>query len=77
MTPGQYEFVRAIEAYKRVNKKLFPTWTEVLEVVEQLGYEKVRARSIDLKDVPDPLAGPGTREERASEHAQQLDGQAA
>ncbi|MEM8875968.1 MAG: hypothetical protein AAGD32_17115 [Planctomycetota bacterium] len=61
MTAEQYEFIRAIETYKKVNKKLFPTWTEVLEVMEQLGYRKVEARSIDLPGVPDPLAGENTR----------------
>ncbi|MEM6314417.1 MAG: hypothetical protein AAF743_10040 [Planctomycetota bacterium] len=61
MTAEQYEFIRAIETYKKVNKKLFPTWTEVLEVMEQLGYRKVEPRSIDLPGVPDPLAGENTR----------------
>ena len=41
----------AVEAYKTVNKKRFPTWTEVLEVVEQLGYRKVQPRSIVLENV--------------------------
>ena len=49
----QADFVKAIEAYKAVNKKRFPTWTEVLEVVLQLGYRKVAARSIDLANVPE------------------------
>jgi hypothetical protein len=53
MTPEQFEFVMAIETYKRVNKKLFPTWTEVLEVIQQLGYEKTKARTIDLENVPE------------------------
>jgi hypothetical protein len=57
LTPEQANFVRAIEAYKTVNKKRFPTWTEVLEVVEQLGYRKVHVRSIDLPSVPEaPIA---------------------
>src|SRR5262245_54916313 len=38
MTAEQFEFVMAIETYKKVNKKMFPTWTEVLEVITQLGY---------------------------------------
>jgi hypothetical protein len=41
MTAEQFEFVMAIETYKKVNKKMFPTWTEVLEVISQLGYRKV------------------------------------
>lgn len=54
MTPDQFEFIRAVEAYKRVNHKLFPTWTEVLEVVLQLGYRKCELRDIDLPNVPEP-----------------------
>ncbi len=54
MTPEQFEFIRAIETYKKVNKRLFPTWTEVLEVIDQLGYRKVEARTIRLESVPEP-----------------------
>jgi hypothetical protein len=50
----QFEFIMAIETYKKVNKRLYPTWTEVLEVIRQLGYRKVHNREIDLKDVPEP-----------------------
>ena len=54
MTAEQFEFVMAIETYKKVNKRLFPTWTEVLEVITQLGYRKVRRRNVDLPNVPEP-----------------------
>ncbi len=54
MTPEQFEFVMAIQMYKKVNKRMFPTWTEVLEVVNQLGYRKVEARNITLENVPEP-----------------------
>ena len=54
MTPEQFEFVMAIETYKRVNKRLYPTWTEVLEVVQKLGYKKVESRQINLENVPEP-----------------------
>jgi hypothetical protein len=54
MTPEQFEFVMAIETYKKVNKRMYPTWTEVLEVMQQLGYRKVRNRQIQLADVPEP-----------------------
>lgn len=53
MTAEQFEFVMAIETYKKVNKKLFPTWTEVLEVITQLGYKKVEARTLKLDSVPE------------------------
>ena len=54
MTTEQFEFVMAIETYKKLNKRMFPTWTEILEVVEQLGYRKVEKREIILQDVPEP-----------------------
>ena len=54
MTPEQFEFIMAIETYKKVNKRLFPTWTEVLEVIQQLGYRKVQNRTIRLEEVPEP-----------------------
>ena len=53
MTNEQFEFVMAIETYKKVNKKLFPTWTEVLEVMTQLGYKKVEPRTLKLENVPE------------------------
>ena len=41
MSDEQFEFLMAIDEYKRKNSRLFPTWTEVLEVVKALGYRKV------------------------------------
>ncbi len=41
MTDEQFEFILAITEYKNVNKRSFPTWTEVLDVVKALGYRKV------------------------------------
>jgi hypothetical protein len=54
MNAEQFEFIMAIETYKKVNKRMFPTWTEVLEVIQQLGYRKVESRNIKLEDVPEP-----------------------
>ncbi len=54
MTTEQFEFVMAIETYKKVNKKMFPTWTEVLEVMTQLGYRKTERRRIKMENVPEP-----------------------
>ncbi len=53
MNTEQFEFVMAIETYKKVNKRMYPTWTEILEIVRQLGYKKVETRSIKL-DAPEP-----------------------
>lgn len=41
MTDDLLEFVMAIDEYKRVNKKPFPSWSEVFEVIWYLGYRKV------------------------------------
>jgi hypothetical protein len=54
MTAEQFEFCMAIQTYKKVNKKMYPTWTEVLEVVRQLGYRKVMPRDFKLENVPEP-----------------------
>src|SRR5262249_9159992 len=35
------EFRQAMEKYKQGSGRMFPTWSEVLEVLQGLGYEKV------------------------------------
>ncbi len=44
----QFEFVMAIDEYKRKNKRPFPSWTEVLEVVKYLGYRKVAQKAVHV-----------------------------
>lgn len=44
LDPEQFEFVMAIDEYKRANNRPFPSWTEVLEVIKYLGYRKVAER---------------------------------
>jgi len=41
MSDEQFEFLMAIDEYRRKNTRPFPTWTEVLEVIKALGYRKV------------------------------------
>ena len=41
MSDEQFEFIMAIDEYKRANSRPFPTWTEVLEVIKALGYRRV------------------------------------
>jgi hypothetical protein len=41
MTDEQFDFLMAIDQYKKENQRPFPTWTEVLEVIKALGYRKV------------------------------------
>src|SRR3954466_11316083 len=59
MTSEQFECAMAIQTYKKVNKKMYPTWTEVLEVIRQLGYRKVMAREIRLENVHESKIYPG------------------
>jgi|SRR5262245_23828548 hypothetical protein len=41
-------FMKAMDQYKRANRRPFPTWSEVLEVLYALGYRKVA----DPTDLP-------------------------
>lgn len=43
MQPDVLEFITAIDEYKRVHQRPFPTWSEVLDIVKGLGYGKVGA----------------------------------
>ena len=53
MSGEQFEFVMAVETYKKVNKRLYPTWTEILEIIRQLRYRKVMKRKMTL-NAPEP-----------------------
>jgi len=48
MTQEQFMFVMAIDAFKRVNGKTFPTWTDVLEIIRKLGYRKTMSSELVL-----------------------------
>ena len=50
MTQEQFLFIMAIDEFKRVNGKTFPTWTDVLEVIRKLGYRKTMASELSLGD---------------------------
>lgn len=64
MTQEQFLFVAAVDAFKRVNGKTFPTWTDVLEIIRKLGYRKTMpselnlgARAQDWQEKPDAPSG--------------------
>lgn len=40
-TDDETEFLRAIEQYRRENRRPFPTYAEVLAVLRSLGYRRV------------------------------------
>lgn len=46
-------FMKAMDQYKRANRRPFPTWSEVLEVLRSLGYRKVEDATA-LPGVPIP-----------------------
>src|SRR5881275_1307768 len=39
-------FMKAMDQYKRDNRRPFPTWSEVLEVLYALGYRKVAEQTV-------------------------------
>ena len=58
MTDDLLEFVMAVDEYKRTNKRPFPSWSEVFEVMRYLGYRKVAAKAQHIdRPTPDPPAG--------------------
>jgi hypothetical protein len=59
MSDEQFQFIMAIDEYKRANSRPFPTWTEVLEIIKALGYRKVAE--------PQPLAEFRARAEAGEE----------
>ena len=38
--PDEVEFMQALDAYKRAHGRMFPTCSEILEVVRSIGYAK-------------------------------------
>lgn len=47
----EIEFMKAMDQYKRANRRPFPTWSEVLEVLRSLGYRRV-AEATALPGLP-------------------------
>jgi hypothetical protein len=41
MNEDQFEFIMAVEEYKKANSRPFPSFTEILEIAKALGYRKV------------------------------------
>jgi len=40
MPPDVIEFITAIDDYKRLRQRPFPTWSEILEILKGLGYQR-------------------------------------
>ena len=45
------EFVMAIDDYKRVNERPFPSWSEIFELIHHLGYRKTAERGEHINKV--------------------------
>jgi hypothetical protein len=50
-------FMKAMDQYKRANRRPFPTWSEVLEVLYALGYRKT-AETSALPGLAPPVPRP-------------------
>ncbi len=50
-TKAEMEFMLAMNQYKQQSGRMFPTWSEVLEVLHGLGYEKITVDGADREVV--------------------------
>ena len=60
MTPEQFLFLVAIDAFKKANGVAYPSWTDVLEVVRLLGYRKTMPAEIAFRNAEDWRERPNT-----------------
>ncbi|MEK6234489.1 MAG: hypothetical protein N2C14_07235 [Planctomycetales bacterium] len=57
----EVEFMRALDDYKRRNGRMFPTCSEILEVIRGLGYCRLSAEEIrELNDMEEATGGEAT-----------------
>jgi hypothetical protein len=52
----EVEFMQAMDAYKRKNGRMFPTCSEILEVIRDLGYSRPEVQ-VPAEFVLDTIAG--------------------
>ena len=56
-TADEIEFMQALDAYKRANGRMFPTCSEILEVIRNLGYVRLPPGG-DSNPSPDSTQAP-------------------
>lgn len=58
----EIEFMHALDAYKRTSGRMFPTCSEILEVIRGLGYVRLPGAPVaeNLSAAPTPEATTGT-----------------
>ena len=55
-TDTEVEFMNALDEYKRKSGRMFPTCSEVLEVIHSLGYVKLTSAQMTSVQVTSPMA---------------------
>ena len=48
----EIEFMQALDAYKRANGRMFPTCSEILEVIRGLGYVRISPTIVAVPENP-------------------------
>ncbi len=76
-TNDELEFMHALDDYKRVNGRMFPTCSEILEVVNKLGYQKRISDELSFPDesliTDDVIRSDDPLEERAEQDSSTVD----
>lgn len=52
----EIEFMHALDEYKRENGRMFPTCSEILEVIRKLGYERRSESVLDTVAAPESIS---------------------
>jgi len=60
LTPEQFMFLMAIDAFKKSNDRMYPTWSDVLEVIRLMGYRKTMPSELNLRNAEDWREGAST-----------------
>jgi hypothetical protein len=55
-SPEEIEFMHALDAYKHASGRMFPTCSEILEVIRNLGYVRAPQGQLSPIDPPAPPA---------------------
>lgn len=55
-TADEIEFMQALDAYKRANGRMFPTCSEILEVIRDMGYVRMSGGNPSSAIAPDAAA---------------------
>ena len=48
------DFIMAVDEYKRINERPFPSWSEVFEIIQYLGYRKVGEQATHINTASGP-----------------------